>query len=104
SGWIAGQDPLRDVAFLRVAPRRVGAGTMTIGQVIRGNRLAVPDPAGSGIGTVAVPAYTFGVGGQPITCVSGTYMTGSYPTFDCAGYTAGVSGAPWIQGANVVGV
>jgi V8-like Glu-specific endopeptidase len=105
SDWIEQQDPRRDVAFLRVAPRQIGGRATAIGQLVRGNALAVPDPgAGGGIGVVVVPAYTFGVGGHPITCLTGTYLTSGYPTFDCAGYTAGVSGAPWIQGSTVVGV
>ncbi len=99
--WIRGQSPQRDVAFLRVAPRTTGGTSHTVQQVTGGNHLAVtPRP----LGTVVVPAYVAGVGGRPISCVTGAYWSYGYPTFDCKGYAAGVSGAPWLVGANVIGV
>jgi V8-like Glu-specific endopeptidase len=105
SAWISRQDPRRDVAFLRAAPQRIGGRMTTIGEVTGSNRLVPTAPVSSnGLGQVVIPAYTFGVGGRPISCLTSTYATAGYPTFDCAGYAAGVSGAPWIQGSAVVGV
>ena len=99
--WIGHQDPMRDVAFLRVARQQIGGRLKAVGEVTGGNRL-VPTPRP--IGAVVVPAYIAGVGGRPISCLAAAYRLGGYSAFDCRGYPDGVSGAPWIQGANVVGV
>ncbi len=99
--WKSRQDPLRDVAFLRVAPQRLNGATRHV-QDLTGANTLITTPAT--IGLVAVPAYPLGVGGSPITCTAKAYRSGSYPAFDCSGYGAGVSGAPWIQGTSVLGV
>jgi hypothetical protein len=98
--WLHGQDPQHDVAVLQMAPRgglqvedRTGAAT-----------LGVAPPAGT---PVTVDAYVAGSGGRPITCTAPAYYTAGFPSFDCAGYAAGVSGGPWLTGGpngRVVGV
>ena len=99
--WKSRQDPLRDVAFLRVAPQFAGGALRHVEELTGGNRLIATPRT---IGQVVVPAYVLGVGGSPITCLATAYRTGAYSTFDCGGYDNGVSGAPWIQGATVLGV
>lgn len=99
--WITSHDPLRDVAFLRVARQQINGVVRTLQQVTGGNSL-VRTPLK--VGQVSVPAYVAGVGGAPITCLADTYRAGAYLSFDCGGYDDGVSGAPWIRGSTVVGV
>jgi trypsin len=95
--WTRSQDPQHDVAILQVAPRggqqledRTGAATL-------GSTPAAGTP-------VTVDGYVAGSGGRPITCTAPAYYTSGYPSFDCAGYSAGVSGGPWLAGDHVVGV
>ncbi len=99
--WKSRQDPLRDVAFLRVAPHFANGALRHVEEFTGGNRLIMTPRT---IGRVVVPAYLLGVGGSPITCLATAYRTGAYSTFDCGGYGNGVSGAPWIQGSTVLGV
>ena len=101
AGWIGRQDPLRDVAFLRVAPVSLFGQSLRVQQVTGANRL-VQTPAV--IGRIQVPAYAAGVGGRPIDCFATAYRTGPYAAFDCGGYVGGTSGAPFIQGDAVLGV
>ncbi|MFN2559977.1 MAG: serine protease [Jatrophihabitans sp.] len=95
--WTASQDPQHDVAVLQVGPRsgqqledRTGAA-----------RLGVAPATGT---PVTVDGYVAGSGGRPITCTGPVYYTAGFPSFDCAGYAAGVSGGPWLTGNHVVGV
>ena len=99
--WRTSHNPLRDVAFLRVAPQRIKGAVHTVQQLTGGNTL-VTTPLR--VGHVSVPAYVAGVGGSPITCLANTYRVGAYLAFDCGGYDDGVSGAAWIRGSTVVGV
>jgi hypothetical protein len=99
--WVSGQDPKHDIAFLRVAPQSIGGRVRTVQQVTGGNHLATTP---STPGDVVVPGYPAGVGGPPITCLTKAYWSSGYPTFDCGGYTSGVSGSPWIRGSTVIGV
>jgi V8-like Glu-specific endopeptidase len=101
SGWIRDQDPLRDVAFLKVASVSLFGRSLRVQQVTGANRL-IETPAV--IGQIQVPAYAAGIGGQPIDCFATAYRTGPYPAFDCGGYVGGTSGAPFIQGSTVLGV
>ena len=100
-GWLHGQNPLRDVAILRVAPDQIFGAWLQVQQVTGGNRL-ITTPAA--IGQIQVPAYAAGVGGRPFDCLATAYRTGSYTAFNCDGYVAGTSGAPFIQGSSVLGV
>jgi V8-like Glu-specific endopeptidase len=99
--WRSSRNPLRDVAFLRVAPQRINGTVRTVQQLTGANTL-VRTPLN--VGQVSVPAYVAGVGGAPIACLANTYRSGPYLAFDCSGYTDGVSGAAWIHGSTVVGV
>jgi V8-like Glu-specific endopeptidase len=99
--WRTSHNPLRDVAFLRVAPQRINGAVHTVQQLTGANTL-VRTPLN--VGQVSVPAYNAGVGGAPITCLANTYRVGAYLAFDCGGYNDGVSGAPWIRGSTIVGV
>lgn len=99
--WKATRNPLRDVAILRVAPQHIGGALHKVQQLTGGNRL-ITTPAT--LGPLVVPAYVAGVGGSPISCIAATYRNGSYTAFDCGGYSDGVSGAPFVQGSNLLGV
>ncbi len=100
-GWLRDEDPLRDVAILKVAPDAIFGTSLQVQQVTGGNRLIVTPAA---IGQIQVPAYAAGVGGRPFDCLVTAYRTGPYTAFDCGGYVGGTSGAPFIQGSSVLGV
>ena len=99
--WLSTRNPLDDVAILKVAPDRIFGTSLQVQQVTGGNRL-IATPAT--LGEMQVPTYAAGVGGRPFSCLATAYRTGAYTTFDCGGYVAGSSGAPFIQGSNVLGV
>lgn len=94
--WKKGLDTDHDVAILRVAPR----SGKNIEDVVGAHPLGSPlvgDP-------VTVLGYKLGSGDRPLTCTNALYLTNGYSSFDCAGYTDGVSGGPWLQDGSVVGV
>lgn len=97
AAWAAGQDPQHDVAVLQVAPRAGGEVEDRTGAATLGAAPAAGTP-------VTVDGYVAGSGGRPITCTAPVYYTAGFPSFDCAGYAAGVSGGPWLTGGHVVGV
>jgi hypothetical protein len=103
--WTADLAPELDVAFLVVAPRRVGRHSREIEEVTGGNRLG---SAPSTHEKVTVPAYAVGHDDSPLTCTARVYYRGVYPAFDCNPYVDGTSGAPWLErtsrGWDVVGV
>ena len=101
SAWLNTRNPLDDVAILKVAPDPIFGTYLQVQQVTGGNRL-IATPAT--IGQVQIPAYAAGVGGYPFSCLATAHYTGRYPTFDCGGYVGGTSGAPFVQGSNVLGV
>lgn len=94
--WKKGFDTRHDVAILQMAPR---AGKQ-IEDVVGANPLGTPSAGAD----VSVWGYTMGSGDRPLTCTNALYLTDGYSSFDCAGYTDGVSGGPWLQGGSVVGV
>lgn len=96
AAWHATRDPHHDVAFLQLAPRAGRA----VEDVVGANDLGVPALGAN----VTVDGYPAGSGGRPITCANELYATQGYPSFDCTGYVAGVSGGPWLIGPYVVGV
>lgn len=104
-GWCTRRDPHEDVAFLTVAPRRIGGTLTEIQQVTGGYRLGSTARAHE---RVTVTGYPAGTDNDPITCRAEVYMTGVYPSFRCRGYLAGTSGAPWLRvtshGTRIVGV
>ncbi|MFF4338331.1 trypsin-like serine peptidase [Kitasatospora sp. NPDC001540] len=96
--WENGQDEDDDVAFLTVGPLdgrqvedEVGSGTFAVG-----------------LGTgqeVTVTGYP-NAGEAPITCRTRTSSrSATQQRFDCAGFTDGTSGSPWVTDAGqVIGV
>jgi V8-like Glu-specific endopeptidase len=100
--WIHHHDPLVDIAILKVAPDQIFGASLQVQQVTGGNKLIA---APATIGQVQLPAYAAGVGGWPFSCLATAHRTGRYPTVTCSGgYVLGTSGAPFIQGSNVLGV
>jgi V8-like Glu-specific endopeptidase len=99
--WLSTRNPIDDVAILKVAPGQLFGNSLQVQQVTGGNRL-ITTPAT--LGEMQIPAYAAGVGGRPFSCLATAHRTGPYTTFDCGGYVGGTSGAPFIQGSNVLGV
>ena len=96
--WRQRQDPRADVAILQLAPR---GGRQVEDVTGTAPALGTAPAAGS---PVTVDGYVAGVRGRPITCTAPVYYTAGFPSFDCGGYADGVSGGPWLQGGQVVGV
>jgi V8-like Glu-specific endopeptidase len=103
--WVRSQDPRRDFAFLKIAPRRINGHEVNIQQVTGGIRLGTHAAAKR---RVTIPAYPEGAANNPLTCTVPVYYDGIYPAFNCNPYVGGTSGAPWItrsrQGATEVGL
>jgi V8-like Glu-specific endopeptidase len=95
TGWITGQSPRLDYAFLVVSPSSTNATTVSLQSVTGGNVLGTAPAPGQ---TVTVAGYEIGRDDEPVICAPRVYLTRGYPSFDCAGYVAGTSGAPWIVG------
>jgi V8-like Glu-specific endopeptidase len=96
--WTSTEDPEYDVAFLTVDQ----VNGRQIEDVLGGNPLAT----GQGFGvTVQVTGYP-GERDRPITCRTRTLQhSPTQQRFDCAGYTDGTSGSPWVTaGGAVIGV
>ncbi|MDQ2836036.1 MAG: serine protease [Actinomycetota bacterium] len=92
--WIGSQDPQHDYAILRLATQVWHGRTVGVQQVTGGGNVIVPAPrAGK---KLTVPAYPAGINDRPIDCAVTVYKTDGYPSFDCAGYFGGTSGAPWL--------
>jgi hypothetical protein len=104
SKWVKGQDPHDDVAFLTIAPRRIGGRMTEIQHVTGGYRLGFTGLKGE---RVTVTGYAAGSTNGPITCTTSIYLTHGFPSFDCHGYVAGTSGSPWVHttahGPEIVG-
>jgi V8-like Glu-specific endopeptidase len=103
--WVAHQNPLRDYAFLTVAPRRISGERTDIQTVTGANGLGTGANRGE---TVTVPAYPHGQANDPVTCTAKVYFDGVFPAFNCNPYVDGTSGSPWLattpDGIMVVGV
>ncbi|MGY4709838.1 trypsin-like serine peptidase [Mycolicibacterium sp. CBM1] len=96
--WVAHQDPKADYAFARVS--RPAGGTI---ESVAGPALTLGvAPADSS--PLTIVGYPMGVGGPPIGCDTVAGTDGGYPALHCGGLVDGTSGAPWIEGARVVGV
>ena len=91
--WVTAQDPQSDVAFLQVAPQRIGGRLVRVEDVTGGEILGVAPRPGT---TVTDPAYPAGVDDAPITCAARITYTDRFPTFDCFGYVGGTSGSPFL--------
>ncbi|HEX2902321.1 MAG TPA: trypsin-like peptidase domain-containing protein [Jatrophihabitans sp.] len=92
--WISDQDPQHDVAILRLARRQVPGGSVGVADVTRVAEAIAPAPRPGE--QLSVPSYPAGIEDQPISCNVSAYYFGKYPSFNCAGYVGGTSGAPWL--------
>jgi V8-like Glu-specific endopeptidase len=96
--WLRDHDPQHDFAVLALARH----GSRGVEDVTgRAPRLGVAPAAGT---RVTVDGYVAGSGGTPLTCTAPVYYTLRFPSFDCNGFAAGVSGGPWLAGGRLVGV
>jgi V8-like Glu-specific endopeptidase len=92
--WLARQDPQHDYAILRLA-RQVRQGrSVGVQDVVGGGNIIALAPLPGQL--MMVPAYPAGIRDRPIDCAVTAYLTDGYPSFDCAGYVGGTSGAPWL--------
>ena len=88
--WTAGESPDDDVAFLVV--KRTGSRT-PIQAVTGGERLGTGWNTGQRVRVIAYP----GDQERPLTCQAHTRPFGPHQMqFDCAGYTDGTSGGPFL--------
>jgi V8-like Glu-specific endopeptidase len=105
SRWTTREDPDDDVAFLMVTPRTIHGARTEIERVTGAFALGATPSRGV---RVAVTGYPAGAANDPITCSTTTYLTRSFPSFDCRGYVGGTSGSPWLRstrsGPEIVGV
>lgn len=92
--WQATQDPDDDVAFLRIAPAPDG---VPIEDVTGAERLGTGWPSHAYVQVMGYPDSA----NQPVWCAN---WTGRFsPTqleFDCADYTDGTSGSPFLAGVS----
>lgn len=87
--WAQSSDPNFDVGFVVLQPH----GGENIQQVLGANRLGVDIDSQY---LVHVTGYPDGAN-EPITCVNWTSrFTSTQLRFECAGYTGGTSGSPWV--------
>jgi hypothetical protein len=99
--WVKGNNPLDDVAFLRVAPHHVAGKAVNVEDVTGAFALGLAPMAGH---TVRVTGYPAGSGGTAVSCSAQVYDTAGYPSINCAGFVNGTSGGPWVHGSTLVGV
>ncbi|NJC69396.1 trypsin-like serine protease [Planosporangium thailandense] len=87
--WADSSDPDLDVGFLTVAPRQ----GRQIADVVGANRLLTSQGFANIVTVVGYPAEQE----TPIACTNHTVMhSPSQLRFDCAGYSGGTSGGPWL--------
>jgi hypothetical protein len=90
--WITDGDPRADYAFLTVASRDEGGGSVRVEDVVGAQPLALAAYPRRAV----VVGYPAGSDDRPITCTARTYTHQGFPAFDCDGYTEGTSGGPWL--------
>jgi V8-like Glu-specific endopeptidase len=94
--WQAWKDPDDDVAFLRLSPSGNG---IPIEDVTGAEQVGAGDRGGT---LVRVIGYPDGVD-QPVWCVNRTKsFSATQLEFDCAGYTDGTSGGPFLTDVSGV--
>ena len=93
AAWSDDTDPDYDFVILSVTPASTNPTDAPVQAVVGGNRLGLAPTVGE---LVTVAGYAAGRDDAPVICSTTTYLTGRYPTFDCAGYVEGTSGSPWI--------
>ena len=88
--WDASQDPDHDVAFLRLSDATDGA---PIEDVTGAETLATDAPAGQDVRVIGYPDAT----DDPVWCSGEAKgFSATQLEFDCAGYTMGTSGGPFL--------
>ncbi|MDQ1749178.1 MAG: hypothetical protein QOE71_234 [Pseudonocardiales bacterium] len=92
AGWLDNQNPEDDVAFLTVSAAAANPSAATVQAVVGGYSLASAPGADD---QVRVSGYVAG-DDVAVSCTADVYLTGAYPSFDCAGFAGGTSGGPWI--------
>lgn len=95
--WKTGTSNTRDLAILQVAPRTIGGRSTKLGELVPGATLGAAPAAGT---EIWASGYVLGFGGSATTCHATTQLTGPWPTFDCPGFSTGVSGGPWFDAAS----
>lgn len=95
AGWLANEDPDHDYAILQVTDLDVGGRPASINETTGGNDISVP-LFGPPSRQVTVRAYNAGSQDAPIRCTASADLDQAVPSFECAGYSAGTSGAPWL--------
>jgi V8-like Glu-specific endopeptidase len=87
--WSKESDPSLDVGFVVLDPH----DGLNIQQVLGGNQLGVDTGYQQLVRVTGYPAS----GNAPVTCINWTAkQSASQLRFDCAGYTSGTSGSPWV--------
>jgi V8-like Glu-specific endopeptidase len=88
-GWVHGSDPDLDVGFVAVNARN----GHKIANVVGSNRLAINKGVGRTVNVAGYPAGTQ----HPIYCRGTAKKQAKRQLrFDCAGFTGGTSGSPWL--------
>ena len=97
--WQASQDPDDDVAFLRLSPASNG---VPIEDITGAEQLGTSELSGGQQALVQVIGYPDGAN-QPVWCVNWTKsFSPTQLEFDCAGYTDGTSGGPFLTNVSRV--
>lgn len=93
--WASSSDPDYDVGFVVLSP----LGGQNIEDVLGANRLGF-DPAYTSL--VRVTGYPTSAD-APVTCKNlTTRQSATQLRFDCAGFSGGTSGSPWVTGFDPV--
>jgi V8-like Glu-specific endopeptidase len=92
--WLTGEDSDDDYAILQVANQRRAGRLVGVEAVTGGNRLGTAPGAGD---AVTVVGYNSGLNDEPVSCLAVVRVEGNYPAFDCAGFSGGTSGGPWLS-------
>ena len=106
AGWLAGQEPAHDLAVLQVDSQPFRGGPIrSVDQVTGGHPVVVTrgtgDTATSATGPVTVVAYNAGDADSAVACTVGASVDPVPMSFNCGGYFAGTSGAPWLLKSTV---
>ena len=102
--WVASSDPDFDVGFVVLQPH----DGKNIQQILGADRIALDDADRYQVHVTGYPASS----DSPITCDNTTTLhSATQLQFDCAGFTGGTSGSPWVtryrpstQSGTIVGV
>jgi V8-like Glu-specific endopeptidase len=94
SAWNSSQDPDHDVAFLRLSNAADGT---PIENLTGAETLAANAPTGQSVQVIGYPDGA----AEPVLCTAPLKgFSATQFEFDCAGYTTGTSGGPFLTGVN----